>query len=144
MASLSRASARALALRASRASSSSSASAPSRGLRDAVIVAFARTPIGTIGGSLASVTAPQLGSVAIRGALARAGVSAEEVQEVIFGNVVSAGVGQAPARQAARGAGIPDSAVCTTINKVCASGMKAVMCAWEGHRWEGIALRASV
>lgn len=97
------------------------------GLRDVVIVAAARTPIGAIGGSLAALTAPQLGSIAIKGALAKAGLKPEQVNEVIMGNVVSAGVGQAPARQAAKGAGLPDSVVCTTVNKVCASGMKSVM-----------------
>lgn len=95
-------------------------------LQEAVIVSAVRTPIGSIGGQFASLSAPALGSVAIKGALAAAGVAPTEVNEVIFGNVVSANVGQAPARQASKGAGIPDSAVCTTINKVCASGMKAV------------------
>jgi acetyl-CoA C-acetyltransferase len=87
-------------------------------LKDAVIVSFARTPIGSIGGSLAAHTAPQLGSFAIKGALERAGVKPEQVDEVIMGNVVSAGIGQAPARQASKFAGIPDSACCTTVNKV--------------------------
>jgi acetyl-CoA C-acetyltransferase len=99
-----------------------------RSIRDVVIVSFARTPIGSMGGLLASVPAPALGSTAIRGALKRAGehLKASSISEVIMGNVVSAGVGQAPARQAARGAGVSDSAVCLTVNKVCASGMKAL------------------
>jgi acetyl-CoA C-acetyltransferase len=87
-------------------------------LKEVVIVSFARTAIGSIGGSLASLSAPALGSAAIRGALTRANVGPEHVHEVIMGNVVSAGVGQAPARQAAKGAGLPDSVVCTTVNKV--------------------------
>ena len=77
-------------------------------------------------GSLSTVPAPKLGAAAIKGALAKAGVSADMVQEVFMGNVMSAGMGQAPARQAAIFAGIPDSVPCTTINKVCASGMKAL------------------
>lgn len=88
------------------------------GLKEAVIVGYARTPIGSIGGSLAGQTASQLGAIAIKGALERAGVKPEQVEEVIMGNVVSAGMGQAPARQASMFAGIPESAVCTTINKV--------------------------
>lgn len=106
---------------------SSSAAAASSGLKDAVIVSFARTPIGSIGGSLASFSAPQLGSIAIKEALSRGGLKPEQVDEVLMGNVVSACAGQAPARQASKGAGIPDSTVCTTINKVCSSGMKTVM-----------------
>jgi len=94
-----------------------------------VIVSAARTPIGSFMGSLSSVSATALGSVAISGALEKAGVSPTLVDEVFMGNVVQAGVGQAPARQAALGAGIPDSVPCTTVNKVCASGMKAVMAA---------------
>ncbi len=94
-----------------------------------VILRGARTPIGTFLGSLADVPAPKLGSVAIKAALERSGVKPEEVDEVYMGCVLTAGVGQAPARQAAIGAGIPVSAPCTTINKVCGSGMKAVMMA---------------
>ncbi|KAJ3279089.1 erg10, acetyl-CoA C-acetyltransferase [Borealophlyctis nickersoniae] len=97
--------------------------------KPAYIVAAVRTPIGGFGGSLASFTAPQLGSFAIKGALAKSGVPADQVQEVIFGNVLSAGLGQNPARQAALGAGLPNSVPCTTINKVCASGMKAIQLA---------------
>lgn len=86
-----------------------------------------RTPIGSFGGMFKSLTAPQLGATAIRGALERAGVSPDQVEEVFMGNVVSANLGQAPARQAALGAGIPNSVPCTTINKVCSSGMKSIM-----------------
>lgn len=92
-----------------------------------VIVAAARTPIGSFMGSLSSITAAQLGSTAIKGALDKINLNPNLVEEVIMGNVVQAGVGQAPARQAALGAGIPDTVPCTTVNKVCASGMKAVM-----------------
>ncbi|HPF10198.1 MAG TPA: acetyl-CoA C-acyltransferase [Flavobacteriaceae bacterium] len=92
-----------------------------------VIVAAVRTPIGSFMGSLSSLTATQLGSAAIKGALGRIHLDPKLVSEVYMGNVVQAGVGQAPARQAALGAGIPDSVPCTTVNKVCASGMKAVM-----------------
>tara|TARA_R110000850_G_scaffold80862_1_gene173563 strand:+ start:106624 stop:107802 length:1179 start_codon:yes stop_codon:yes gene_type:complete len=92
-----------------------------------VIVSAARTPIGSFMGGLSSLTATQLGSIAIKGALAKINLKPELVQEVLMGNVVQAGVGQAPARQASMGAGIPDTVSCTTVNKVCASGMKAVM-----------------
>ncbi|GAB5399444.1 MAG: acetyl-CoA C-acyltransferase [Aureisphaera sp.] len=92
-----------------------------------VIVASARTPIGSFMGSLSSLTAAQLGSTAIKGALDKINLDPKLVEEVFMGNVVQAGVGQAPARQAALGAGIPDTVPCTTVNKVCASGMKAVM-----------------
>ncbi|KAF3406417.1 Acetyl-CoA acetyltransferase IA [Talaromyces pinophilus] len=92
------------------------------------IVSAARTPVGSFLGSLSSLSATQLGSHAIKGALERAeGVNAADVEEVFFGNVLSANVGQNPARQAALGAGLQDSTVCTTVNKVCASGLKAVM-----------------
>lgn len=94
---------------------------------DACIVGAARTPMGSFLGSLSSLTAPQLGAAAIRGALERSGLDADAVQEVFMGNVVSAGLGQAPARQAALAAGLPASAPCTQVNKVCASGLKAVM-----------------
>nr|ALD84318.1 acetyl-CoA acetyltransferase 2 [Morus alba] len=97
--------------------------------RDVCIVGVARTPIGGFLGSLSSLSATQLGSVAIKAALRRAGVEPSLVQEVFFGNVLSANLGQAPARQAALGAGIPNSGICTTINKVCSSGMKAIMIA---------------
>ena len=96
-----------------------------------VIAAAARTPMGGFQGALAGITAPQLGAVAIAGALARAGVAGEAVDEALMGNVLSAGLGQAPARQAALGAGLPQSVPCTTISKVCGSGMKAVMLAHD-------------
>ncbi|GGB78258.1 acetyl-CoA C-acyltransferase [Dyadobacter sediminis] len=91
------------------------------------ILSAARTPIGSFGGSLASVHAAKLGATAIQQALAKSGADPERVQEVLMGNVISANMGQAPARQAAVYAGLPTSVICTTVNKVCASGMKAVM-----------------
>ncbi|CAL5868826.1 uncharacterized protein PFLUO_LOCUS3053 [Penicillium psychrofluorescens] len=92
------------------------------------IVSTARTPVGSFLGSLSSLTAPQLGSHAIKAAVDRAeGINATDVEEVFFGNVLSANVGQNPARQCAIGAGLEDSTVCTTVNKVCASGLKAVI-----------------
>ena len=95
--------------------------------REEVVIASAvRTPIGTFGGALAEVPAPKLGAIAIRAALERAGVAPEQVEEVILGNVLQAGLGMNPARQAAIAAGIPDSVPATTINKVCGSGLKAV------------------
>lgn len=94
-----------------------------------VIVSAARTPMGAMQGELSALTAPQLGSVAIKAALERAGISGEQVNEALIGCVLPAGLGQAPARQAALGAGMPKSVVCTTISKVCGSGMKAVMMA---------------
>jgi acetyl-CoA C-acetyltransferase len=98
-------------------------------MRDVVIVSAVRTPIGAFQGALSSLTAPKLGSIVIAEALERAGVAAADVSEVIMGEVLSAGVGQAPARQAALGAGLPNAVPCTTINKVCGSGLKAVMLA---------------
>ncbi|KAG0410978.1 hypothetical protein HPB47_011887 [Ixodes persulcatus] len=98
-------------------------------VEEVVIASFARTPIGSFRSSLAAVPATRLGSVAIKGAIERAGISADDVQEVFMGNVISAAGGQAPARQAALGAGVSQSTPCTTINKVCASGMKAIMLA---------------
>ncbi len=95
-------------------------------MQEVFIVAAVRTPIGSFGGNFAAVSATQLGAAAIRGALEKAGVTADQVDEVLMGNVVSANLGQAPARQAARFAGIPDSVPCTTVNKVCASGMKCI------------------
>jgi acetyl-CoA C-acetyltransferase len=91
------------------------------------IIGFARTPIGSLSGSLSAVSAPQLGATAIKEAIKRAGVKAEDIQEVFMGNVVSAGIGQAPAQQASIFAGIPTNVPCTTVNKVCASGMKSIM-----------------
>jgi acetyl-CoA C-acetyltransferase len=96
---------------------------------DVVILSGARTPMGGFQGELASKSAPELGAVAIAGALARAGVKPEDINETLMGNVLSAGVGQAPARQASIHAGIPNTVPCTTISKVCGSGMKAVMIA---------------
>ncbi|XP_050371577.1 acetyl-CoA acetyltransferase, cytosolic 1 [Argentina anserina] len=107
------------------ASSDSSSIKP----RDVCIVGVARTPMGGFLASLSSLSATRLGSIAIHCALKRASVDPSLVQEVFFGNVLSANLGQAPARQAALGAGIPNSVVCTTINKVCSSGMKAAMIA---------------
>jgi|TARA_B110000238_G_scaffold38778_1_gene40946 acetyl-CoA C-acetyltransferase len=98
-------------------------------MNEVVIVAVARTPIGSFMGSLATIPATKLGAIAIKGALKKIGVAPEMVEEVFMGNVVSAGLGQAPARQAAIAAGIPDTVPCTTVNKVCASGMKAIMLA---------------
>lgn len=96
-------------------------------LKKVVIVSAVRTPIGSFMGGLSTVTAPQLGAAAIKGALNKINLSPELIDEVIMGNVVQAGVGQAPARQAALLAGLPNKTIATTINKVCASGMKAVM-----------------
>jgi len=99
-----------------------------------VIVAAKRTPIGAFQGVLLPVSAPQLGAAAIKGALDAAGVSGADVQEVIMGCVLPAGLGQAPARQAALGAGIPTGVPTTTINKMCGSGMKAIMMAADQIR----------
>ena len=94
--------------------------------KEVVIVAAVRTPIGSFGGALKDVPATRLGAIAIGGALKKAGVQPGQVQEVLMGCVLQGNLGQAPARQAAKGAGLPDGVICTTINKVCASGMKAV------------------
>jgi acetyl-CoA C-acetyltransferase len=99
-----------------------------------VIVGAARTPTGKFLGNLASFTAPQLGAIAIQEAVRRSGVAPDSIDEVIMGNVVSAGVGQAPARQAALGAGLPDDIPAFTVNKVCGSGLKAVMLAAQAIR----------
>ncbi len=96
-------------------------------MNEVYIVSATRTPIGSFGGKLAGFSATQLGSIAIKGALAKAGVDAAHIQEVLMGNVVSANLGQAPARQAALGAGISNEVPCTLINKVCSSGMKSIM-----------------
>src|SRR6185369_14805965 len=96
-------------------------------MKDLVVLSAARTPIGSFLGKLSSLTAPALGSVAIRAALDRAGVPPGDVEQVVFGNVLQAGEGQAPARQASLGAGIPDTVPCVTVHKVCGSGMRAVM-----------------
>ena len=92
-----------------------------------VILSGARTPIGVFMGGLAELTAPQLGSITIKAALERSGMQAEKVNEVLMGCVLTGGMGQAPARQASLGAGIPNTVPCTTINKVCGSGMKTIM-----------------
>ena len=99
-----------------------------------VILSAARTPVGSFGGALASVPAPELGSTAIKSALERASVQPDQVDEVLMGCVVTAGVGQAPARQASLGAGIPDSVPTMTVNKVCGSGMKTVLLADQAVR----------
>ena len=99
-----------------------------------VIIAGARTPIGRFLGGLAPLTAPELGAVAIRAAIARAGIDASEIGEVIMGNVLQGGVGQAPARQAAMKAGVPGTVPALTINKVCGSGLQAVMLAAQAIR----------
>jgi acetyl-CoA C-acetyltransferase len=99
--------------------------------REVVIVSAARTAIGSFQGSLSSLTAPQLGAVVIKAALERAGLKPEQVEQVIMGNVLTAGVGQAPARQAARAAGLPDGVPCVTVNKVCGSGLQSVVQAWQ-------------
>ncbi len=96
-----------------------------------VIVSAARTPMGALQGVFASLTAAQLGAVAIKAAVERAGIAPSDVEEVIFGNVLQAGQGQAPARQALRGAGLPDSTGATTVNKICGSGLKAIMLAHD-------------
>ena len=94
--------------------------------KEVYIVAAVRTPIGSFGGSLSSVSATTLGGIVIKGALEKAGLSKDSIDEVIMGSVIQAGLGQAPARQASKAAGLPDKVICTTINKVCASGMKSI------------------
>ncbi|PRY90931.1 acetyl-CoA C-acyltransferase [Mongoliibacter ruber] len=96
-------------------------------MKEVYIVSAVRTPLGSFGGKLSGLTAVELGSFAIKGALEKANVAADQVEEVLMGNVISANLGQAPARQAAIGAGIGYNVPCTTVNKVCSSGMKAVM-----------------
>lgn len=95
-------------------------------MKEVYIVSAVRTPIGSFGGALKDVPATKLGAIAIKAAVERAGIQPSEVNEVLMGCVIQANLGQAPARQAARFAGLPDSVVCTTVNKVCASGMKAI------------------
>lgn len=102
--------------------------------QDVVIAGAARTPMGAMMGSLSNVRSPDLGAVAITEAITRAGLQPADVDEVIMGCVLAAGLGQAPARQASRAAGIPDSAGCTTVNKMCGSGMRAVMLAHDQIR----------
>ena len=116
----------------SRASSNLFRRSYSSSKRNEVVVASAvRTPIGSFRSNLSSLPATKLGSIAIQTAISRAGLRPEQIQEVYMGNVLSAGMGQAPARQATLGAGIPQSTPCTTINKVCASGLKAIMMAGQ-------------
>jgi len=98
-------------------------------LHEVVIASAVRTPIGSFRSSLSDVPAPRLGAIAVKAAIEKAGIAPESVQEVFMGNVCTAGEGQAPTRQAALGAGLPVSTPCTTINKVCASGMKSIMLA---------------
>ncbi|CAO3598781.1 unnamed protein product [Absidia cylindrospora] len=105
-----------------------------QGLNDVVIASAVRTPVGCFGGSLKSLTAPQLGSIAARAAIERAGIQATDVQEAYLGNVIQASLGQLPARQAILGAGCPESTEATTVNKVCASGMKSIMMAAQSLR----------
>lgn len=98
-------------------------------MHEAVILSACRTPIGSFRGSLSSLPAPRLGAIVVEEAVRRAGVKKADVQEVIMGNVLTAGVGQAPARQAALFAGLPDTTECLTVNKVCGSGLKSIMLA---------------
>jgi acetyl-CoA C-acetyltransferase len=95
-------------------------------MKEVVVISAVRTPIGSFGGSLKDISATQLGAAAIKGALQKAGIRPEQVQDVLMGCVLQANLGQAPARQAAKFAGLPNEVNCTTINKVCASGMKAI------------------
>jgi acetyl-CoA C-acetyltransferase len=95
-------------------------------MKEVVIVSAVRTPIGSFGGSLKDLSATKLGAIAIKGAIAKAGIKPEQVQDVLMGCVIQANLGQAPARQAAKFAGLPNEVNCTTVNKVCASGMKAI------------------
>ncbi|MGH2642858.1 MAG: beta-ketoacyl synthase N-terminal-like domain-containing protein, partial [Chitinophagaceae bacterium] len=96
-------------------------------MNEVFIISIARTPIGSLNGELAAVPAVKLGAVAIKAALERAGIKPEQVQEVYMGNVLTTNEGQAPANQASIYAGIPTNVPCTTVNKVCASGMKSIM-----------------
>ena len=98
-------------------------------MKEVVIVSAVRTPMGSFMGSLSSVSAPKLGSIAIKGAIEKSGIKSNDIQEVFMGNVLQANLGQAPARQAAIFAGLPTNIPCTTINKVCSSGMKSIMLA---------------
>src|SRR4030067_375818 len=100
-------------------------------MKQAIVVSAARTPIGKFAGAFKDISAPKLGAVVVREALSRAGVGAREVEECIMGNVLSAGLGQTPARQAALWGGLPDEIPALTVNKVCGSGLKAVMLAGD-------------
>src|SRR5437762_13001556 len=95
-------------------------------MKEVYIISAVRTPIGSFGGALKDIPATKLGAIAIKSAIERAGIKPDQVEEVLMGCVLQANLGQAPARQAAKYAGLPDSVICTTVNKVCASGMKAI------------------
>src|SRR5688572_22296735 len=95
-------------------------------MKEVYIISAVRTPLGSFGGALKSLSATQLGAIAIKAAIEKAGIRPEQVQDVLMGCVLQANLGQAPARQAARQSGLPDEVNCTTVNKVCASGMKAI------------------
>src|SRR5665647_662285 len=95
-------------------------------MKEVYIISAVRTPIGSFGGALKNLSATQLGAIAIKGALQKAGIKPEQVQDVLMGCVLQANLGQAPARQAAKFGGLPNEVNCATINKVCASGMKAI------------------
>ena len=101
---------------------------------EAVILSAARTPVGRFQGTLGSVSATELGAIAVKAAVERAGINPEEIEEVIMGNVVSAGIGQAPARQSGILGGLPASVSATTVNKVCGSGLKAAMMSAQAVR----------
>lgn len=103
-------------------------------MKEVYIISAVRTPMGSFGGSLKSLSATQLGAAAIKGALSKAGIDAAQVQDVLMGSVIQANLGQAPARQAAKFAGLPNEVNCTTVNKVCASGMKALAQAAQSIR----------
>src|SRR5688500_607091 len=94
--------------------------------RTVYVISAVRTPMGSFGGSLKDIPATKLGAIAIKAAVERAGIKPEQVDELLMGCVIQANLGQAPARQAAKYAGLPDKVICTTVNKVCASGMKAI------------------
>ena len=98
-------------------------------MKEVVIVSAVRTPMGSFGGCLSSVSATKLGAIAIKGAIENSGITTSDIDEVFMGNVLQSNLGQAPARQAAIFAGIPQNVPCTTINKVCSSGMKSIMIA---------------
>ncbi|CAO3640694.1 unnamed protein product [Cunninghamella blakesleeana] len=108
--------------------------ATATGPNDVVIASAVRTPVGCFGGLLKSLSATQLGSIAARAAIERAGIEAKEIEEAYIGNVIQANSGQSPARQVVLGAGCPESTEATTINKVCASGMKTIMLAAQSLR----------
>jgi acetyl-CoA C-acetyltransferase len=96
-------------------------------MKEVYIVSAVRTPIGSFGGTLAGLSATQLGSLAVKGAIQKIGLDPKQIQELFFGNVISSALGQAPATQVAVGAGLGYDIPCTLVNKVCASGMKAIM-----------------